>query len=100
MLGGNVAILEKLFPNEEDAADIVQRLVREALEQPNVTIHTQAEVESADGYVGNFSVAVRQAADGATLVGGARRCARRHVSDVRGLRPGHRQRCRGGTGSR
>jgi heterodisulfide reductase subunit A2 len=71
VLGGNVAILEKLFPYEEGAADVVQRLVREALEQPKITIHTKAEVESAEGYVGNFTVKVRQAADGVTLVGGA-----------------------------
>jgi len=67
VLGGNVAVLDRLFPNEEAAADVVQRLVAEALAEPNVTIYTKAEVARAEGYVGNFTVGVKQAADGVML---------------------------------
>lgn len=67
VLGGNVALLDRLFPNEEPAADVITRLVEEVLAQPRVTVYTGAEVESASGYVGNYTLRVRQRAGGLVL---------------------------------
>jgi heterodisulfide reductase subunit A2 len=68
-LGGNVALLDRLFPNEEAAGDIVSRLVREVVSDLRITTYTQAEVEQVGGYVGNFTVVVRQQANGVTFRG-------------------------------
>ena len=71
-LGGNVAALDLLFPNEEPAADVVTRLAAEVVSNPLVTIYTRAAVEKAQGYVGNFSVTVRQEPDGRVVDAAAR----------------------------
>jgi heterodisulfide reductase subunit A2 len=62
VLGGNVLALDRLFPNEEPAADLVARLRDEVQAHPRVTIYLQTEVERADGYVGNFILTMRQKA--------------------------------------
>ncbi len=66
-LGGNASVLDHLFPNEESAADVVTRLVDDVLAQERVTIYTEATVESVGGYVGNFTVDVRQAMTGVVV---------------------------------
>ena len=72
-LGGNVAVLDRLFPNEEPAADIVTRLAEEVLADSRVTIYTRAAVERAEGYVGNFTLSVKQESDGGVVDAAARR---------------------------
>jgi heterodisulfide reductase subunit A len=64
VLGGNVAILDRLYPTEEAAQDIVTRLADEALGSPQVTVYTRAEVSAASGYVGNFTLTLRQVSGG------------------------------------
>ena len=71
-LGGNVATLDLLFPNEEPAADVVTRLAAQVVSDPLVTIYTQAAVEKANGYVGNFAVTVRQEPGGRVVDAAAR----------------------------
>ncbi len=66
-LGGNASVLDRLFPNEESAADVVTRLADDVLAQERVTIYTEATVESVGGYVGNFTAAVRQAMTGVVI---------------------------------
>jgi heterodisulfide reductase subunit A len=75
-LGGNVAVLDRLFPNEEPAADVVTRLAEEVLADPRVTIYTRAAVERAEGYVGNFTLSVKQESDGGVVDAAARRNGR------------------------
>ena len=72
-LGGNVAVLDRLFPNEEPAADIVTRLAEEVLADSRVTIYTRAAVERAEGYVGNFTLSVKQESDGGVVDAATRR---------------------------
>lgn len=67
MLGGNTAVLDHLFPNEEPAGEVISRLVDDVLAQPRVTIYTEATVESVSGYVGNFVASVRQALAGVVI---------------------------------
>ncbi len=59
-LGGRMARLDKLFPTGEDARNLLHDLIAEVLDEPNITIHTGAELVSAQGYVGNFNLHVRQ----------------------------------------
>lgn len=72
-LGGNVAVLDRLFPTEEPATDVLQRLVAEVLASPRVTVYTEASVEHAEGYVGNFTLHVAQRPDGLVIDAAARR---------------------------
>jgi heterodisulfide reductase subunit A len=66
-LGGNAAILDRLFPNEESAADLVTRLAEDVLADPRVTIYTRATVARAEGYVGNFTLVVEQQSGGLVI---------------------------------
>jgi heterodisulfide reductase subunit A2 len=59
-LGGHVAQWEQLFPTKEDARTLVNGLIQRVLAEPNITLHTSAEVVASKGYVGNFQVTIRQ----------------------------------------
>lgn len=59
-LGGRMAQWEHVFPTGEDARTLLHRLVDKVLAEPNITIHTGAEVAVARGYVGNFQITIRQ----------------------------------------
>jgi heterodisulfide reductase subunit A2 len=59
-LGGHMAQWEHLFPTDEDARTLLNSLIRRVLAEPNITIHTGAEVVASRGYVGNFQVTIRQ----------------------------------------
>ena len=63
-LGGNAAALDRLFPTEEPAGEVVTRLAEAVLAEPRVTIYTEAAVQRVSGYVGNFEVVVEQALTG------------------------------------
>ena len=59
-LGGRMAQWERVFPTNEEARPLLKRLIDQVLAEPNITIHTDAEVVGAKGYVGNFNVTIRQ----------------------------------------
>jgi len=59
-LGGHVAQLEHVFPTGEDARATLHELIDRVLSNPRITVHTGSEVVAADGYVGNFTVRIRQ----------------------------------------
>ena len=63
-LGGRAAQLEKTFPNQDQAQGLVNGLIQQVIAQPSVTILTQAEITGVSGYVGNYSVQVRQQSRG------------------------------------
>ena len=71
-LGGNVAKLDRLFPNEENADELIGRLVGEVLADERITLYTLASLERAEGYVGNFTLYLRQQAGGAVVDRAAR----------------------------
>lgn len=81
VLGGRAAVLDKLFPYEEAAADVITRLADEVLEDTRITLHTGTEVENVDGYVGAFTLTLRQRHEGVTLAADLDHVAR----DVAGL---------------
>jgi len=72
VLGGRAAVLDRVFPNEEPVGDIVSRLAEAVLGNERIVVHTSATVEKAGGYVGAFTLRVRQGADGVTVKGGVR----------------------------
>jgi heterodisulfide reductase subunit A2 len=61
-LGGFARGLDRLFPNEESAPELVARLVDAVERDPRVTIELESEVVRAEGYVGSFTATLRDAA--------------------------------------
>jgi heterodisulfide reductase subunit A len=57
-LGGRMAQLGKLFPTDDYAQDLLQRMYRTISENPSIKVLTNATVESAEGFIGNFGVNV------------------------------------------
>ncbi|MCX6028128.1 MAG: CoB--CoM heterodisulfide reductase iron-sulfur subunit A family protein [Chloroflexi bacterium] len=59
-LGGHMSQWEHLFPTKEDARTLLNSLIQRVLAEPNITLHTGAEVVASKGYVGNFQITIRQ----------------------------------------
>jgi len=59
-LGGRVAQLDTLFPTDEAALPLVNRLIDQVTEHPNITLLTYAEVTGVSGYVGNYQITINQ----------------------------------------
>ncbi len=66
-LGGHMAQLDQIYPTEESALELLDSLVREVLENPNIEVMVGAEVVEAEGYVGNFRLKVRWRPRGANI---------------------------------
>jgi len=62
-LGGFALGLDRLFPNEEHAQELVGRLVESVERDPKVEILLNTEIVRAEGYVGNFTANLRQSED-------------------------------------
>ena len=61
-IGGHMAKLDKTFPTLDCSQCILTPLMVEAASHPNIELMTYSEVESVEGYVGNFKVKVRRKA--------------------------------------
>jgi heterodisulfide reductase subunit A len=61
-IGGHMAQFDKTFPTLDCAACILTPKMFDVGNHPNITMLTYSEVEQVDGYVGNFTVRVRQKA--------------------------------------
>jgi heterodisulfide reductase subunit A len=61
-IGGHMAQFDKTFPTLDCSACILTPKMVSAGNHPNITMYTWSEVENVDGYVGNFTVTVRQKA--------------------------------------
>ncbi|MHA2082596.1 MAG: hydrogenase iron-sulfur subunit [Candidatus Thorarchaeota archaeon] len=59
-IGGIMAILDKVFPQNDCSICILGPKMVDVNKHPNIKVITMAEVEEVSGYVGNFSVKVRQ----------------------------------------
>lgn len=59
-IGGHMAQFDKTFPTLDCAACILTPRMVSVGSHPNITLLTWSEVERVDGYVGNFTVTVRQ----------------------------------------
>jgi heterodisulfide reductase subunit A len=61
-IGGIMAILDKVFPQNDCSICILGPKMVDVAKHPNINMITMAEVESVSGYVGNFEVRVKQRA--------------------------------------
>jgi heterodisulfide reductase subunit A len=58
-LGGQTAQLDRVYPTEDKAEDLLIKLVEDVVDDSNITILTQAEVVSGKGTIGDFDIRVR-----------------------------------------
>lgn len=61
-IGGKMAGLSETFPTLDCSQCILTPRMVEVGQHPNITLHTLAEVEQVEGYVGNFDVTIRKRA--------------------------------------
>jgi heterodisulfide reductase subunit A len=61
-IGGRMAQFDKTFPTLDCAACILTPKMVDVRSNPNIRILTYSEVESVEGYVGNFEVKIRKRA--------------------------------------
>ena len=61
-IGGHMAAFDKTFPTLDCAACILTPKMVAADRRDNIHLLTESEVESVDGFVGNFTVQVREKA--------------------------------------
>jgi len=61
-IGGIMAILDKVFPQNDCSICILGPKMVDVAKHPNINLITLAEVETISGYVGNFAVRVKQRA--------------------------------------
>ena len=64
-LGGHLTQLDRTYPTEVRARDLLRGLTDAVREDLRVAVYTSAEVTAISGYVGNFSLKVRLHAHGA-----------------------------------
>ncbi|MBN2432932.1 MAG: CoB--CoM heterodisulfide reductase iron-sulfur subunit A family protein [Acidobacteria bacterium] len=58
-LGGRMAQLDKLFPSNESARELLCKLIHQVIHQPLITVYTNAQVIESEGIVGDFRTKVR-----------------------------------------
>lgn len=58
-LGGRAVQLGRVYPGDDDARQLVGRLLAEIAEDPNITVSTQTDIAAVSGYLGNFHLQVR-----------------------------------------
>ena len=61
-IGGKMAKLDKTFPTVDCSSCILGPKMVDVSMHPNITLYAYSEIESLQGYVGNFSVSVRRKA--------------------------------------
>jgi heterodisulfide reductase subunit A len=61
-IGGHMAQLSETFPTLDCSQCILTPRMVEVAQHPNITLHTYSEVESLDGFIGNFKVKIRKKA--------------------------------------
>jgi len=61
-IGGIMALLDKVFPQNDCSICILGPKMVDVAKHPNINLITMAEVDEISGYVGNFNVRVKQRA--------------------------------------
>ncbi|MHA2134323.1 MAG: FAD-dependent oxidoreductase [Candidatus Thorarchaeota archaeon] len=61
-IGGQMALLDKVFPQNDCAICILGPIMASVERHPSINLLTYSEVEGVDGYVGNFRLRVRKKA--------------------------------------
>jgi heterodisulfide reductase subunit A len=63
-LGGWVAGLGAMYPNERNGRELVEQLVAEVRRRPAITVYTEAELVGKSGSFGNYRVEIRRGGAG------------------------------------
>jgi len=58
-LGGWVGTFNDMYPHGKDGQQLIARLVEQVDADPNITVHTEAEIVSKNGSFGNYQVGIR-----------------------------------------
>jgi heterodisulfide reductase subunit A len=58
-LGGRMAQLHRIYPAGQAARDVLTPLIREVASDPHITVYTNAQLEHAGGFIGDFRTTVR-----------------------------------------
>ncbi|MCK4387367.1 MAG: NAD(P)-binding protein, partial [Dehalococcoidia bacterium] len=61
-IGGRMAQLDKTFPTLDCSACILTPKMVDVARQPNITLLTYSELESVEGFIGNFKARIRKKA--------------------------------------
>ena len=61
-IGGKMAGLSETFPTLDCSQCILTPRMVDVGQHPHITLHTYSEIESVEGYVGNFQVTIRKKA--------------------------------------
>ena len=61
-IGGHMAQLSETFPTLDCSQCIMTPKMVDVANHPNIKLYTYAEIESVDGYIGNFSITIRRKA--------------------------------------
>jgi heterodisulfide reductase subunit A len=59
-IGGVMAMLDKTFPTNDCSACILTPVMVDAGTHPNIELLTYSEIDSVEGYIGNFDVKIRR----------------------------------------
>jgi len=57
-LGGRTAQLAKVFPTDDYAGSLLRRMYEKIASEPSIKVLTNSEVESVEGFVGNFAITI------------------------------------------
>lgn len=58
-LGGRLVSLHRIYPTGKRARDVIGPLIEEVASHPKITIYTNAQLENASGFIGDFRTTVR-----------------------------------------
>jgi heterodisulfide reductase subunit A len=61
-IGGHMAQLSETFPTLDCSQCIMTPKMVDVANHPNITLHTYSEIETVDGYIGNFQVTIKKKA--------------------------------------
>jgi heterodisulfide reductase subunit A len=61
-IGGHMSQLSETFPTLDCSQCILTPRMVEVAQHPNITLYTYSELESMDGFIGNFNVRIRRKA--------------------------------------
>jgi len=57
-LGGTLRKINRLFPTNQEAADLVKPVVKQVTSHPKIKIHLSSKVKQVTGFIGNFNVSL------------------------------------------
>jgi len=57
-LGGTLRKINRLFPTNQEAADLVKPVVKQVTSHPKIKTHLSSKVKQVTGFIGNFNVSL------------------------------------------